>query len=650
MPTPMGLRKSVKAPKRYEDEIAERGQLLPSPPVNSHPPITTRPKAYRGPVIEYNPNLPPAAFPTLDPRQPTPAPGYQQQMDRHIPSNPRRRNGNPTPSPPYRPPPSNFSHRDLNHSFPLRKTSSQSSYGIMAGIGQASRSHHMDNGIGNPIWEGNMAIMEKLSKRTDEDWVMAEMETSDEGESSSQQTKPKGAKPNGKAASSAPPPLWDDIPLSLRVEMVYAAAGDDVNAEKAFLKLRLDPKQRDVMMEQLSQYNEREDAEDARIAAHQALMMEALLTGNKKYSSSEAFNTVASVHLYKDMDRDDKFATRREVYDAEAYMLSLGLDASFLDSWGHRDGVVTDSAEQPLTTTGSNDELDAKHPQSDSFGEILGDILGAQEDTTEPATTNITHWDPFTPTSQDHDQQSTDSDKASFKSNVPAITGPRKPSYATSRRTTGDVIEVDAGVQEMSPPSSSIKIWPSSMTQITPDISAYPQTPQASAVQYPLSGEASRSRPWPRTPPTPSLVKNSFLQDGESDHEPKHKKHRMSSSGKQPLLQTTAGLIPSSGNGTRSGTEVGEVVPTVRVSPKHSAVALVDREASVSTDAAVEADSSSAPTDQENSTIVVDIPREFTPAAEQEQGTSEPSDAGTKVAPMKGKSGRGRGRPKTRVG
>ncbi|KAL8977886.1 MAG: hypothetical protein Q9177_006541, partial [Variospora cf. flavescens] len=194
----MGLRKSVKAPKRYEDEIAERGQLQRSPPINSHPPITTRPKAYRGPVIEYNPNLPPAAFPTLDPRQPTPAPRYQQQMDRHIPSNPRRRNGNPTPSPPYRPPPSNFSDADLNHSFPLRKTFSESSHGNMAGIGQASRSHHMDNGIGNPIWEGNMAIMEKLSKRTDEDWVMAEMETSDEGESSSPQTKPKGAKPNRK--------------------------------------------------------------------------------------------------------------------------------------------------------------------------------------------------------------------------------------------------------------------------------------------------------------------------------------------------------------------------------------------------------------------------------------------------------------------
>ena len=38
------------------------------------------------------------------------------------------------------------------------------------------------NGPANPVWASNMGIIDKMANRTDEDWLLAEMETSDEEE------------------------------------------------------------------------------------------------------------------------------------------------------------------------------------------------------------------------------------------------------------------------------------------------------------------------------------------------------------------------------------------------------------------------------------------------------------------------------------
>lgn len=63
------LRTKVQAPKRFDDEVFKRPGSPPPPPLppaaNTHIHPSLQPKS-----IEFNPNLPPAAFPTRDSNQP----------------------------------------------------------------------------------------------------------------------------------------------------------------------------------------------------------------------------------------------------------------------------------------------------------------------------------------------------------------------------------------------------------------------------------------------------------------------------------------------------------------------------------------------------------------------------------------------------
>jgi hypothetical protein len=59
----MNLRKHVKAPQRYEPELVDA-------PYEERYMPTARKPLFRPPIVEYNPRLPPAAFPTLDKPRP----------------------------------------------------------------------------------------------------------------------------------------------------------------------------------------------------------------------------------------------------------------------------------------------------------------------------------------------------------------------------------------------------------------------------------------------------------------------------------------------------------------------------------------------------------------------------------------------------
>ena len=56
----MELRKNIKAPKRYEPELADAPHEVRYMPRGDSKPL------FRPPFIDYNPHLPSAAFPTLD--------------------------------------------------------------------------------------------------------------------------------------------------------------------------------------------------------------------------------------------------------------------------------------------------------------------------------------------------------------------------------------------------------------------------------------------------------------------------------------------------------------------------------------------------------------------------------------------------------
>ncbi|KAL8951998.1 MAG: hypothetical protein Q9222_002066 [Ikaeria aurantiellina] len=226
----------------------------------------------------------------------------------------------------------------------------------------ASTGFHMDNGPGNPIWEANFAKIRKVGDRTDEDWVIAEMETSDEDESAPQANgcQANGRKPHtGKGSLQCP--IWEDIPAQLRIDMVHEASGEDTAVGPALRRLRLSPAQSVDMEEILRQYYKQRDlkeaSEDDKIKRHQQLMNEILLSGySRDYSSAEGFRAVLDAGLYSGLDGTyDAPVSCQDVDKARAYMEFCGLGSSFLDSHTSSSGSggseIKDPESSPLGTS-----------------------------------------------------------------------------------------------------------------------------------------------------------------------------------------------------------------------------------------------------------------------------------------------------------
>lgn len=576
----MELRKSSsrKAPRRYEDELEEEHGQPSSVRVARH-------NAYRGRVVEYNPQLPPAAFPTLDAGASPP----KQRKETQIPS-------------------SSFSHRDPSTSSLQQDSLQIPSQAMQATLEQprmafatSNSLHTSDNGPGNPIWEKNMARMALLGERTEEDWNIAEMESSDEDGEPTQKTQTvcysvRHTQTNEivahelilttqQAPTVAAPP-WESIPLSLQIEMAYEAFGDDSRPENGLLRLRLNSIQQERMMEELRLFQERERVENANIAAHQTATSEALLTLNKKNATQEAFKSLLPVHLYKDTDRPDTVATRRQVNDARAYMTYCGLDTAFLDGW-----QLPSTA--PYTVMESDDEIDAKYPLSVSLREAIGAPPAVKEQSRPLASTSV----PREPSA---------GDGGDIQESPANGTLPQSALQTPSRGNTG-------------PGHLS-----SASQRSAPIYNAPPQTPQGPLIQYPLLSQnpapapIPRSVPWPPTPPTPSQATLPLPEISESDYEPQAKKKRPNIKKKQPVPPEQPLL--ASGNANQD-------------SGRGASTQAMQDFAQANTD------HSSATPSQEGSTIEVQEPSTSTGGSASLQGDNP-------IQPKKGKSGRGRGRPK----
>ncbi|KAL8923376.1 MAG: hypothetical protein Q9208_004646 [Pyrenodesmia sp. 3 TL-2023] len=573
----MELRKSSsrKAPRRYEDELEEEHGQPSSVRVARH-------NAYRGKVIEYNPQLRPAVFPTLNPG--TLPPENQQRPNANAAANQRKETQTPSTS---------FSSRDLPTSF-LQQDSLQISPQAMPAtlqqpdmsFGASNSLHTRDNGPGNPVWEKNMAQMALFGDRTEEDWNIAEMVSSDEDVEPTRKTQ--------KAPTVTAPP-WESIPLVLQIDMAYEAFGDDSRPENGLLRLRLNSAQRDTMMDELLLFQERERVENANIAAHQAATSEALLSLDKRNGTQEAFRSRLPEHLYKDIDRPDTMATRRQVNDARAYMTYCGLNTAFLDGWAPPSTAPQTVTDAPYTVTESDDEIDAKYPHSVSLREALGAPPAIAEQSRPIASASM----------------------------------PREPSTGDGGEIQGSPTNGALSQSARQTPCGNNGVSnPSSASQYSaPIYNAPPQTPQGPLMQYPLLAQnpapapIPRSVPGPLTPPTPSMVTLPLPESSESDYEPQAKKKRPNIKKKQPVPPKQPLL--ASGNANQDS------------GPGTSSQALQDF-------AHGNTDHSSATPSQEGSTIMVQHPGEVSTSTG--GGTALQSDGPT--PPKKGKPSRGRGRPK----
>lgn len=155
----MELRKTIKTPSRYIDE---QYYTEPSKSKRAEAPLTHRPH-----IVEYDPSLPPAAFPSVQgavarqPHQEKPKPGQSPEN-----------------SPLY------FGHTVLLDPEPA-------SADILFALGEdevplprSNVTFAEEDGIIKQCEraqiESNMALLEQICNRTDEDWIALEMDTSDE--------------------------------------------------------------------------------------------------------------------------------------------------------------------------------------------------------------------------------------------------------------------------------------------------------------------------------------------------------------------------------------------------------------------------------------------------------------------------------------
>ena len=344
-------RNERKAPRRYVEEL-EIAREEEEEGAQSHEYFIRLPKhgAYRGPVIEFDPDLPPALFPTLDPRVSNIAPESSRALHPHT----TQHNPSDDPSPsPYHPEEqqpseskselasnmSNGNRRPPGFDPRLWREFRPCNPGLDTVPFQGPEIYDTSNEPHNPVWMDNMRRMEEMGNMDDYEIEVANMATSDEEEDPKVRPMiPDLERVNTRQTmltrlQDDEKPLWDDIPLRLRMEMVVAASGDDTSVQPALLRLKLTSAQFFTAADDYQRYAEEDQEEDANVAKHQQLMNEVLLNGPRAYNSREGFQALASAHLYKRVGRPEPVINQPDVDKAKSYMRYCRLDTSFLDNY-----------------------------------------------------------------------------------------------------------------------------------------------------------------------------------------------------------------------------------------------------------------------------------------------------------------------------
>ena len=357
-------RKKIRAPSRYEDTSNDTPSPRQESPEESDgssgieeeiykTPEPRKPKtkrsAYRGKVIEYNPNLPPAAFPTLD------HPDYVHNggnipfdLDSHL-SGSRSRNASQshsessTAGPLGRDCPSEDID-DMGKNPAMTSAMAGSTRGAIQSLKQMSTHEQgrsrtsmpssiygepTDNGPRNPTWLSNMARMEEAGRMTDLQRNMLDMETSDEEDAATRPAK------IARSASSLEFPTWNDLAVAHKLDLADAIGEllpDGTDVFEVMDQLRLSVSQKEELAELLFERQKRAATEEANQQRHLEKTKAVLLQGRRL--SQSAFHQMLEENLYGSIS--DKAAlqtqtTPMELRKARAYLRNCGFDAALAD-------------------------------------------------------------------------------------------------------------------------------------------------------------------------------------------------------------------------------------------------------------------------------------------------------------------------------
>lgn len=339
-------RENIKAPVKYDGLVAHDNseEELYRPTVAQR-----RSSAYRGKVIEFNPNLPPAAFPTLElgQRRESNAPMVNytgmrdmttEQTNRYLPCE-MHRSAYPTPNTStfyqtsLRSPQFRNSASTVLRSAPITP---QSAYLMeKKWSNQGWKGWDTSNNLQNPVYANNLKTMKRLDARTEEDWNIAEMETSDEEGSSARHITSNGA--STRLSPEALGQLWEELPVALQVDLVDIMEDLFPTRTDAMQRLRLNGPQWQTMLDLLDKRDEQTAAEDAAASSLRSETMRILLSRSGeelKRVSQTGFRHLLQEGLFKSAGGEDYYSiTSTELSKAKKYLRCCGHQPELLDHW-----------------------------------------------------------------------------------------------------------------------------------------------------------------------------------------------------------------------------------------------------------------------------------------------------------------------------
>ncbi len=357
-------RKKIKAPKRFDDENittsprqesleeSEESSKLEEEIYQSPKPKKpkAKPRAYHGEVREFNPNLPPAAFPTLDHPSyvhnggniaidPKSHPsGLQSRKSRladfeavgpdlvdrgcHL-EEIDLRGGQPSMT-------STIADFTRPASQSVMQTSITAEKRPRASMPSSLYGEPTNNGPQNTIWASNMALMEEAGRMSELDRNVLEMESSDEEDAAAREVSTKLAR----AASIPGYPAWDDLTIAHKLDLADTVAEFHQlyeNPTQVMGHLRLSLAQEEELVELLIQRQDRAAREKTSQQRLQEQTKDLLLQGRPL--SQSKFHQMVEDNLYKTINEHDHLQTNlMELKKARAYLRYCGFDPRLADS------------------------------------------------------------------------------------------------------------------------------------------------------------------------------------------------------------------------------------------------------------------------------------------------------------------------------
>ena len=375
MPYSFRNREKLTAPQRYEgrgnDEDSPRpiSYEVPSSDDEVYAPVTksSRSRKYRGKIVQYNPNLPPAAFPTLDIWRQEPTSEYH---DKATPSNDGSQD---SASSAYnsaieitKPFPKSIHHsnRECMHFEDIGAIPPPPEFWLKSLRARRERTPQVVVSD-NPVW---MAAAGDMS----EPWeIEREMKTSEEDD---------GNKAPGDYRRYSP---WDDLPVSLRLH-IFDVFEERNGESDTYLLLQLNRFQIAAFQDEVERQDRLLKEEEARLESCRNEMHHQLLT-QQGHISEEMSHQWLEDRLYRYL-HDHETCTRGQMRAARRFVARLGLDPELIGC--HWKSIEEKSSGNVGGADHPPDEIMVASPMPELFDLIPSYPLTHQMPMTRPDASN----------------------------------------------------------------------------------------------------------------------------------------------------------------------------------------------------------------------------------------------------------------------